>query len=271
MLKKIAEELKRIQSVADRQRILEMAPVYLFEVKKEVQVLLADSMERLMMELEEQGLFSKLTSDWLWLTLEYGISERNGQEMLGLEDDRGKFRQTLDEWLSFLRIQRQIEHGIVLICLNRWNVCFSEQIWYSRFFHHLKQYMGNFMFLFYGEQNNMNGIEKLLGKKCFCRKIEIRQPKLSDYERWFKQELDKNGLHLDGQGEVMLVRILGQYKESIDADVLKKWQQEIVWDFLCEEQHEEGGDGTLPAACLNGNVLKKYLFYRRSLSISDLR
>lgn len=263
MLKKVAEDLKRVRSVADRQRILEMAPVYLFGVKKEEQVFLTDSMEILMTELEEQGLFSKLTADWLQLTLEYDTLERNGQEMLGLADDRGKFRQTLDEWLSFLRIQYQIEQGIVLICLNRWHVCSSEQIWYSRFFRHLKQHMGNFLFLFYGEQKNVNGIEKWLGRECFCRKIEIRQPKLSDYEKWFKQELDNNGLHLNGQGETALARLLGQYKESIDADVLKKWQQEIVWDFLCEEQREEGIDGIFPAVCLKGDVLKKYLSYRQ--------
>lgn len=264
MLKKIAEELKRIQSVADRKRIFEMAPVYLFEVKKEEKIFLTDSMEILIMELEEQSLFSKLTADWLQLTLEYGISEKSGQEMLGLTDDGGKFRQTLDEWLSFLRIQRQIEQGIVLLCLDGWQECFSEQIWCRRFFHHIKQYRDNFLFLFYGEQNDINRIEKWLGRECFCRKIEIRQPVLSDYEKWFKQELDKNGLHLNGQGETALVRLLGQYKESINSDVLKKWQQEIVWDLLCEEQGEEESNGIFPAACLKENVLKKYLSYRQN-------
>lgn len=263
-LTRISEELKRIQSFADRQQIFEMAPAYLFTIKKEEQLFLTDSMEMLIRELEEQRLLSELTADWLWLTLEYGVSERNGQEMLGLADKRGKFRQTLDEWLSFLRIQYQIEQGIVLIHLIRWQEYFSEQIWCNRFFRQMKQYKSNFLFLFYGGQNDMNRIEQWLGEECFCRKIEIQQPELLDYAECFKQALDKNGLHLDKQGETALVRLLGQYKESINSDVLKKWQQEIVWDLLCEEQCGEEPDGIFPAACLKEDILKKYLSYRQN-------
>ncbi len=264
MLRKISEELKRILSVADRQRIFEMAPAYLFTIKKEEHLYLMDSMEMLMRELEEQGLLSELTADWLWLILEYGISERNGQETLGLADKRGKFRQTLDEWLAFLRTQYQMEQGIVLIHLNRWQEYFSEQIWCNRFFRQMKQYKSNFLFLFYGGQNDMNRIEQWLGEECFCRRIEIQQPGLSNYAEWFKWELDRNGLHLDKQGEATLVRLLGQYEESINSDVLKKWQQEIVWDLLCEEPNGEEFNETFPAVCLNENVLKKYLSYRQN-------
>lgn len=100
MFKGIAEELCRAAKKIEKDNLLMAAPVYLFFAKENSMEYADVSLEQLLSLLEGQNLLSWQTARWMELSLEYGFGEIDTQERLGFFDQLGRFKTSLQQWMS---------------------------------------------------------------------------------------------------------------------------------------------------------------------------
>lgn len=266
MFNEIAKELCVVGKRIDGEKLLELAPVYLFSQNRENRGYMVDSLEELLEMLEEQKLFFAQTDGVLCLSLEYGISPRDIGEVPGLSDGLGRFNTSLEQWLSYLHTEHQIEKGIVLIQIDKIRELTSETIWWRRFFRQINKYKRNFIFIFQAEERDLDTVRKWIGRECFCRQMQIRQMEVSDYVKDFQRRLKNMELCLDEQGETILTELLTRYAEKIDGQLLGHWYQELMWRYFMSEGVEGKGGQVFPAECITEDSLKKYLENHQDLS-----
>lgn len=274
MFKGIAEELCRAAKKIEKDNLLMAAPVYLFFAKENSMEYADVSLEQLLSLLEGQNLLSWQTARWMELSLEYGFGEIDTQERLGFFDQLGRFKTSLQQWMSYLNTEHQVGQGIVLIHIH----CFStsdskkelslEMVWWRQFFRQMHRYKRDFLFLVQTEEKDFAAIWELFDKECFCCEAEIRQPETSDYVEYFQHNLERIGLYMNQQSEKVLTELLEQYKECINSRILDKWQKEVVWEFLMKKQDQGNENKAVPADCFKEESLKKHLFkYQKDLTM----
>ena len=236
MFQKIMDELCKVGDRQGDQLAPEMVPVYLFAVdERSGNYDLSAPLEQLLGELEERGLFSVQADGCLILSLEYGLSEGDIRERLGLVDETGRFRPTLGQWMENLMLQHRVSQGIVLLRVDWSKEQQAEGVWWKRFFRQLHKYRKQFLFLFQVNQSDLNEIEEWLGKEFFCRKVEITRPDAQGYLQHFENGLEKYSLKLLEKDRKFLLSLLQKYEDRLSHQTLEKWLREIVWEYFLEE------------------------------------
>lgn len=266
MFEKIAEELHRAGLGLGREKLLASAPVYLFSVEKENWESPVFDLEQLLVQLEEQKLFSRQTDGLLCLSVEYGISEGTIGEALGFADESGRFKTSLERWLSDLNMQYQVEQGIVLLRVSRFREIFSEAVWQRRLFRQINRYKNDFLFLFQTEEKDIAAVREWLGGEYFCRRIQAGKWETADYVEFFKRGLERVNLSLDGQGESVLTELLERHADEMNSRRLRQWQQELVWEYFLSGESKEERRQIFPSSCMTEESFRKHLADRRMLS-----
>ena len=239
MFRKITEELCKVSDRQGGQLLPEMVPVYLFAVDEHSgNYDLSAPLEQLLGELEERRLFSVQADGCLILSLEYGLSEGDIRERLGLVDETGRFRPTLGQWMENLMLQHRVSQGIVLLRLDWSREQQSEGVWWKRFFRQLHKYRKQFLFLFQVNQSDLSEIEEWLGKEFFCRKMEIARPDAKGYLQYFENGLGKYSLKLSENDRKFLLSLFQKYEDRLSYQTLEKWLWEIVWEYFLAEESE---------------------------------
>lgn len=257
MFRKITEELCKVSDRQGGQLLPEMVPVYLFAVDEHSgNYDLSAPLEQLLGELEERRLFSVQADGCLILSLEYGLSEGDIRERLGLVDETGRFRPTLGQWMENLMLQHRVSQGIVLLRLDWSKEQQAEGVWWKRFFRQLHKYRKQFLFLFQVNQSDLSEIEEWLGKEFFCRKVEIARPDANGYLQYFESGLERHSLKLQAGEREFLRTLFEKYEERLSHQTLEKWLREIVWEYFLAE--ESDGEESL-SAYLNEEALAKHV------------
>lgn len=258
MFKRIADEMCSVNRNIGREKVFAMAPAYLVATDKEDEESLNYSAEQLMLLLEKEKLFSEQTDDYFTLTVEYGVPEEQVHERLGLVDEFGTFKSSLEQWICYLNLQHQVREGIILIQIDWQRELMTERAWWKRFFRQMNRYKSDFLFLFYTGEKDAAQLQEWIGRKTFCCRLETRKLQVADYVRTFKRGLEKIEFSMDKKGEEVLVKLLEQYKDKMNGCILKQWQQELIWDYLLEEQPEGQKNRIFLAEYLTEESLTKH-------------
>ncbi|MCM1233727.1 MAG: hypothetical protein NC489_26730, partial [Ruminococcus flavefaciens] len=191
MFGQIAEELHKASQNIEEKKLLAAAPVYLFSVKKENGEMTGAALEELLECLEEKKLFFAQTDGLICLSAECGFPEMGIEEKPGFADETGRFLVSLEQWLARLRVQYQMEQGIIWIRIHDFRRLRTETVWWRQLFRQMGRFKGEFLFLFETEEPDAAIAQEWIGRAYFCRMLQIRPWDVPDYIRFFRRGLEQ--------------------------------------------------------------------------------
>ena len=275
MFESISKEiLKVFEHSLDSKAILNLSPVYLFSLDDVSDEYITENLKDILIEFEKKEIFSANNDDIIYLNQEYGTSTYEINESLGLSDECGKFKKTLDQWLTEINLKCYVSQGIVLIKINETDGISSKSIWWKRLIANMSRFKNDYLFMIQTDTENFDKIYEFMSKEIFCQKMVIESPSSEKYFDIFVRNLDKYKLSLDSQGRKKLKKIILANIDRLDTKRFIKWEQEIIWKYMVnfdgeskkeefmwyERQNTEENDllrTVLPCEYINDDGLKE--------------
>lgn len=275
MFESISKEiLKVFEHSLDSKAILNLSPVYLFSLDDVSDEYITENLKDILIEFEKKEIFSANNDDIIYLNQEYGTSTYEINESLGLSDECGKFKKTLDQWLTEINLKCYVSQGIVLIKINETDGISSKSIWWKRLIANMSRFKNDYLFMIQTDTENFDKVYEFMSKEIFCQKMAIESPSSEKYFDIFVRNLDKYKLSLDSQGRKKLKKIILANIDRLDTKRFIKWEQEIIWKYMVnfdgeskkeefmwyERQNTEENDvlrTVLPCEYINDDGLKE--------------
>lgn len=275
MFESISKEiLKVFEHSLDSKAILNLSPVYLFSLDDVSDEYITENLKDILIEFEKKEIFSANNDDIIYLNQEYGTSTYEINESLGLSDECGKFKKTLDQWLTEINLKCYVSQGIVLIKINETDGISSKSIWWKRLIANMSRFKNDYLFMIQTDTENFDKVYEFMSKEIFCQKMAIESPSSEKYFDIFVRNLDKYRLSLDSQGRKKLKKIILANIDRLDTKRFIKWEQEIIWKYMVnfdgeskkeefmwyERQNTEENDvlrTVLPCEYINDDGLKE--------------
>ena len=233
MFESISKEiLKVFEHSLDSKAILNLSPVYLFSLDDVSDEYITENLKDILIEFEKKEIFSANNDDIIYLNQEYGTSTYEINESLGLSDECGKFKKTLDQWLTEINLKCYVSQGIVLIKINETDGISSKSIWWKRLIANMSRFKNDYLFMIQTDTENFDKVYEFMSKEIFCQKMAIESPSSEKYFDIFVRNLDKYRLSLDSQGRKKLKKIILANIDRLDTKRFIKWEQEIIWKYM---------------------------------------
>jgi hypothetical protein len=230
-MKEISEELCRTGSKINKEKLFLLSPVYLLPNHMDnnhLQYLL----NNLKSDLENKELISSKSHIFLNFSLSYNSSETQ----LGLYDESGTFRNSLEQWLSYIRLRYHFEHGIILFDIKYSKAIIQDSLWWKQFFSDIKRYKKNF--LFFVDTKDVKEIQSLFEKETFTVTHELCNFTAEDYYDWFNSQAEQYSVFPDEICRTELKRLFVKYESSLNHHVLELWMKSLIWSYYSSETAE---------------------------------
>ena len=275
MFEGISKEMMKVfEHSLDSKAILNLSPVYLFSLDGVSDEYITENLKELLIDFEKKEIFLANNDDIIYLNQEYGTASYEITENLGLSDECGKFKKTLDQWLTEINLKCYVSQGIVLIKINETDGISSKSIWWKRLIANMSRFKNDYLFMIQTDTENFDKIYEFMSKEIFCQKMVIESPSSEKYFDIFVRNLDKYKLSLDSQGRKKLKKIILANIDRLDTKRFIKWEQEIIWKYMVnfdgeskkeefmwyERQNTEENDvlrTVLPCEYINDDGLKE--------------
>ncbi len=284
MFESISNDMFKVSGYSlESKEILKISPVYLFSLDGVSDEYITENLKDLLIDFEKKGIFSVNTDDIVYLNQEYGTSNYEITESLGLSDECGKFKKTLEQWLTEINLKCYVSQGIVLIKINETEGISSKSVWWKRLISNINNFKKDYLFMIQTDTDNFDKVYKFMSNEIFCQKLVIESPNSEKYFDIFVRNLNKYKLSLDSSGKKKLQKIILENIKSLDTNKFIKWEQEIIWKYMVNfdgevkkeefiwyerQQSEENEElrNVLPCEYINENGLKEDVASGRELS-----
>lgn len=284
MFESISNDMFKVSGYSlESKEILKISPVYLFSLDGVSDEYITENLKDLLIDFEKKGIFSVNTDDIVYLNQEYGTSNYEITESLGLSDECGKFKKTLEQWLTEINLKCYVSQGIVLIKINETEGISSKSVWWKRLISNINNFKKDYLFMIQTDTDNFDKVYKFMSNEIFCQKLVIESPNSEKYFDIFVRNLNKYKLSLDSSGKKKLQKIILENIKSLDTKKFIKWEQEIIWKYMVNfdgevkkeefiwyerQQSEENEElrNVLPCEYINENGLKEDVSSGRELS-----
>ena len=284
MFESISNDMFKVSGYSlESKEILKISPVYLFSLDGVSDEYITENLKDLLIDFEKKGIFSVNTDDIVYLNQEYGTSNYEITESLGLSDECGKFKKTLEQWLTEINLKCYVSQGIVLIKINETEGISSKSVWWKRLISNINNFKKDYLFMIQTDTDNFDKVYKFMSNEIFCQKLVIESPNSEKYFDIFVRNLNKYKLSLDSSGKKKLQKIILENIKSLDTKKFIKWEQEIIWKYMVNfdgevkkeefiwyerQQSEENEElrNVLPCEYINENGLKEDVASGRELS-----
>ena len=284
MFESISNDMFKVSGYSlESKEILKISPVYLFSLDGVSDEYITENLKDLLIDFEKKGIFSVNTDDIVYLNQEYGTSNYEITESLGLSDECGKFKKTLEQWLTEINLKCYVSQGIVLIKINETEGISSKSVWWKRLISNINNFKKDYLFMIQTDTDNFDRVYKFMSNEIFCQKLVIESPNSEKYFDIFVRNLNKYKLSLDSSGKKKLQKIILENIKSLDTKKFIKWEQEIIWKYMVNfdgevkkeefiwyerQQSEENEElrNVLPCEYINENGLKEDVSSGRELS-----
>ena len=284
MFESISNDMFKVSGYSlESKEILKISPVYLFSLDGVSDAYITENLKDLLIDFEKKGIFSVNTDDIVYLNQEYGTSNYEITESLGLSDECGKFKKTLEQWLTEINLKCYVSQGIVLIKINETEGISSKSVWWKRLISNINNFKKDYLFMIQTDTDNFDKVYKFMSNEIFCQKLVIESPNSEKYFDIFVRNLNKYKLSLDSSGKKKLQKIILENIKSLDTKKFIKWEQEIIWKYMVNfdgevkkeefiwyerQQSEENEElrNVLPCEYINENGLKEDVSSGRELS-----
>lgn len=253
MFENISKDILKVSEYSlDMKEILRISPVYLFAIDGVSDEYITEELKELLISLEKREVFAVNTDDVIYLNQEYGTSNYEISESLGLSDECGKFRKTLEQWLTEINLKCYVSQGIVLVKINETEGISSRSVWWKRLISNINNFKKDYLFVIQIDTGIFDKVYNFMNNEIFCRKLVIEAPDSDKYFDIFVRNLNKYRLSLDSYGENKLKNIISNHIKSLDTKRFIKWEQEMIWNYLVKS------DGT--------GKKEEYIWYERQQS-----
>ena len=284
MFESISNDMFKVSGYSlESKEILKISPVYLFSLDGVSDEYITENLKDLLIDFEKKGIFSVNTDDIVYLNQEYGTSNYEITESLGLSDECGKFKKTLEQWLTEINLKCYVSQGIVLIKVNETEGISSKSVWWKRLISNINNFKKDYLFMIQTDTDNFDKVCTFMSNEIFCQKLVIESPNSEKYFDIFVRNLNKYKLSLDSSGKKKLQKIILENIKSLDTKKFIKWEQEIIWKYMVNfdgevkkeefiwyerQQSEENEElrNVLPCEYINENGLKEDVSSGRELS-----
>ena len=275
MFEGISKEMMKVfEHSLDSKAILDLSPVYLFSLDGVSDEYITENLKELLIDFEKKEIFLANNDDIIYLNQEYGTASYEITENLGLSNECGKFKKTLDQWLTEINLKCYVSQGIVLIKINETEGISSKSVWWKRLIANINRFKKDYLFMIQTDTENFDKVYDFINSEIFCQKLVIESPNSEKYFDIFIRNLDKYKLSLDSQGRKKLKKIILANIDSLDTKRFIKWEQEIIWKYMVnfdgeskkeefmwyERQNTEENDvlrTVLPCEYINDDGLKE--------------
>ena len=284
MFESISNDMFKVSGYSlESKKILKISPVYLFSLDGVSDEYITENLKDLLIDFEKKGIFSVNMDDIVYLNQEYGTSNYEITESLGLSDECGKFKKTLEQWLTEINLKCYVSQGIVLIKINETEGISSKSVWWKRLISNINNFKKDYLFMIQTDTENFDKVCTFMSNEIFCQKLVIESPNSEKYFDIFVRNLNKYKLSLDSSGKKKLQKIILENIKSLDTKKFIKWEQEIIWKYMVNfdgevkkeefiwyerQQSEENEElrNVLPCEYINENGLKEDVASGRELS-----
>lgn len=284
MFESISNDMFKVSGYSlESKEILKISPVYLFSLDGVSDEYITENLKDLLIDFEKKGIFSVNMDDIVYLNQEYGTSNYEITESLGLSDECGKFKKTLEQWLTEINLKCYVSQGIVLIKINETEGISSKSVWWKRLISNINNFKKDYLFMIQTDTENFDKVCTFMSNEIFCQKLVIESPNSEKYFDIFVRNLNKYKLSLDSSGKKKLQKIILENIKSLDTKKFIKWEQEIIWKYMVNfdgevkkeefiwyerQQSEENEElrNVLPCEYINENGLKEDVSSGRELS-----
>lgn len=284
MFESISNDMFKVSGYSlESKKILKISPVYLFSLDGVSDEYITENLKDLLIDFEKKGIFSVNMDDIVYLNQEYGTSNYEITESLGLSDECGKFKKTLEQWLTEINLKCYVSQGIVLIKINETEGISSKSVWWKRLISNINNFKKDYLFMIQTDTENFDKVCTFMSNEIFCQKLVIESPNSEKYFDIFVRNLNKYKLSLDSSGKKKLQKIILENIKSLDTKKFIKWEQEIIWKYMVNfdgevkkeefiwyerQQSEENEElrNVLPCEYINENGLKEDVSSGRELS-----
>ena len=233
MFQSISKDMSKLSKhKLESKEILKLAPVYLFSVDGVSDEYITENLKDTLIGLEKKEIFSSNNDDIIYLNQEYGTSNYEITESLGLSDECGKFKKTLEQWLTEINLKCYVSQGIVLIKINETDGISSKSIWWKRLVSNINRFKKDYLFIIQTDTEIFDKIYNFMNSEIFCQKLLIDSPEIEQYFDIFTSNLNKYRLSLDDLGADKLRKIISKHINNLDTKMFIKWEQSIIWKYM---------------------------------------
>lgn len=230
MFESITNDLCRIKTKLNREKAFELSPVYLLLDQTGNHKDLLFFLNLFRSELEKNGCISK-SSIFTAFSISYNIRELQ----LGLADESGNFRGSLDQWLTYYKNRFHIESGIVLIDIPCFSDVSKDHAWWKNLSKEINESKRDFLFFISAKDTEIENTETLLLPEVFTVKYEMTNFSIDDYTYWFVEKAKENGIIISEMHKTTLKNLFARYENDLNRQIVELWLKELLWVFYTSE------------------------------------
>jgi len=232
VFQKIIDDLINVSKTLNAKEMIEASPIYLVPQQSTNDETLPSALDRFMIQLDENGIISEKDSVCIRLFAEQGSANNVNSVCLGLYNDTGIFKKSLEDWINDIGLRYHLNHGIVLITLKQIKDIIADDIWYEQLFRHIKRFKNRFMFFISFEESELEDTANWIGKSFFYETIAAEKTTTEEHLKYILHLFEQYKIRIDEDAKKKLETILKDHQTVIDNTVVVLWQQTIIWNML---------------------------------------
>lgn len=228
MFDSLRDGFYRLKKEIGTEQIFKISPVYLLNGQislKYIQYWL----DQFRFDLEQSGGMLK-SSTLISLSLLYNPKSTE----LGFFDESGKFKVSLDQWLSFIIDRYHVECGIILINIPDINYIIHDYIFFKQFVNDVRKNKKYFLFFIFS--NEIEKIEPLLSTELFSIYYNVSSSTTDDFVNWVIKEFKENHISIAEVDRSTLKMLLDKYENIITLKMIDIWINTMIWNYYISEK-----------------------------------